>query len=78
MDLAAIHERVNALQKEIRELRTVNEEDVGEEIRRERELRLQQILYELARLKQATTSVKERLRTLVKLPSRTGDSSQRL
>lgn len=60
MDLAAIHERVKALQKESRELRTAHEEDIGEEVRRERELRLQQIRYELAQLMETTTSIKER------------------
>lgn len=77
MDLAAIHERVKSLQKEIRELRTANEEDVGEVVRRERELRLQQILHELAQLIQTASSIKERQRKLVKFPGRNGHSGQK-
>lgn len=58
MRLSAIRERVKALQGEISQLRAANEEYFNKHIhsplvvheQRERELRLQQILGELARL----------------------------
>ena len=77
MDLAAIHERVKALQQEIRELRTDN----GEKVRQVRELRLQQILHELAQLMQTATSIKERGSTRASKEAgkfgRNGDSGRR-
>ena len=58
MNLSAIRERVKALQKEIAELKAANEEYLNKHIhstlvvleQRERELRLRQILDELALL----------------------------
>ena len=58
MNLSAIRERVKTLQKEIAELRAANEEYLNNHLhsplvvhaQRSRELRLQQIMDELARL----------------------------